>query len=68
MIFAENTWSLDTRSQLEDRMHRIGQKGSSCVYIDMVGSSLDRRIVQALQQKQSIFDAVMKHIKPRQTS
>jgi hypothetical protein len=63
MIFAENTWSLDTRSQLEDRMHRIGQKGDSCLYIDMVGSSLDRRIVQALQQKQSIFDAVMKHIK-----
>lgn len=62
MIFAENTWSLDTRSQLEDRMHRIGQKGASCLYIDMVGSSLDRRIVQALQQKQSIFDAVMQHI------
>lgn len=62
MVFAENTWSLDTRSQLEDRMHRIGQGADSCLYVDLVGSSLDRRIVQALQQKQSVFDAVMKHI------
>lgn len=62
MIFAENTWSLDTRSQLEDRMHRIGQGADSCLYIDLVGSSLDRKIVQALQLKQSVFDAVMKHI------
>lgn len=61
MIFAENTWSLDTRSQLEDRIHRIGQVGT-CLYVDMVGSSLDRRIVQALQMKQSVFDAVMQHI------
>jgi hypothetical protein len=61
MIFAENTWSLDTRSQLEDRIHRIGQTGT-CLYVDMVGSSLDRRIIQALQMKQSVFDAVMQHI------
>jgi len=65
MMFAENTWSLDTRSQLEDRIHRIGQVGESCLYIDMVGSSLDRQIVRALQIKQSVFDAVMAHIKNR---
>jgi SNF2 family DNA or RNA helicase len=63
MIFAENTWSLDTRSQLEDRIHRIGQEGESCLYVDMVGSSLDRMIVRALQLKQSVFDSVMAHIK-----
>jgi SNF2 family DNA or RNA helicase len=63
MIFAENTWSLDTRSQLEDRIHRIGQKGNSCLYVDLVGSSLDQKVVAALQAKQSIFDAVFAHIK-----
>jgi len=62
MIFAENTWSLDTRSQLEDRIHRIGQKGDSCLYLDLVCSPLDRKIVHALQEKQNIFDAVMKHV------
>ena len=63
MIFAESTWSLDTRSQLEDRIHRIGQKGDSCVYVDMFGTNLDKRIVQALQLKRDIFDAVFQHIK-----
>lgn len=63
MAFAENTWSLDTRSQLEDRIHRIGQKGESCLYVDLVSSPLDRRIVRALQEKQAIFDAVMAHVK-----
>ena len=62
MIFAENTWSLDTRSQLEDRIHRIGQRGESCLYVDLVCSPLDRQIVRALQFKQSIFDAVMRHV------
>jgi SNF2 family DNA or RNA helicase len=62
MIFAENTWSLDTRSQLEDRIHRIGQRGDSCLYLDLVSSPLDRKIVRALQFKQSIFDAVMQHV------
>lgn len=62
MVFAENTWSLDTRSQLEDRIHRHGQKGESCLYIDLVGSPLDRRIARALQSKEDIFQAVMRHI------
>lgn len=62
MVFAENTWSLDTRSQLEDRIHRIGQLGESCLYIDMVNSKLDRRIIAALQSKQSVFDAVFEFV------
>lgn len=63
IIFMENTWSLDTRSQLEDRIHRIGQRGESCVYIDMFGSKLDKRIAGALQMKQNVFDAVFQHVK-----
>lgn len=62
MVFAENTWSLDTRSQLEDRIHRHGQIGESCLYIDLVSSKLGRQIAGALQHKQNIFDAVMQHI------
>lgn len=62
MIFPENTWSLDTRSQLEDRIHRFGQVGDSCLYIDLVSSPLDRKMVRALQNKESVFQAVMAHI------
>jgi hypothetical protein len=54
MIFYENTFSLDTRSQVEDRIHRIGQHNAA-LYIDFSGSQMDRDIVQALQFKESIF-------------
>jgi SNF2 family DNA or RNA helicase len=62
VIFAENTWSLDTRSQLEDRIHRIGQQGNACVYIDLFGSELDERVINALQRKENVFQAVFRHI------
>ena len=59
MIFYENSWSLDDRSQIEDRIHRIGQKASSCLYIDLVGSDMDEEIIGALQHKEGIYQAVM---------
>jgi hypothetical protein len=58
MIFFENTYSLDTRSQIEDRIHRMGAIAESCLYVDLSGSDLDQRIVRALQRKQSMFAAV----------
>lgn len=58
MIFHENSYSLDTRSQIEDRVHRRGQRGENVLYIDLAGTELDRRVVRALQQKQDIYEAV----------
>ena len=58
MIFAENSYSLDDRSQIEDRMHRHGQTADSCLYIDVWGTKLDHRITLALQAKESIAQAV----------
>lgn len=57
MIFAENSYSLDDRSQIEDRMHRHGQK-RACLYIDLWGTPLDRKVTKALQDKESIAQAV----------
>lgn len=53
MIFYENTYSLDTRSQIEDRIHRTGQK-NACLYIDFAGTEMDLRVVTALQAKEKI--------------
>jgi SNF2 family DNA or RNA helicase len=53
MVFYENTYSLDTRSQLEDRIHRTGQK-SACLYIDLAGTEMDLRVVAALQAKEKV--------------
>jgi SNF2 family DNA or RNA helicase len=57
MIFSENSYSLDDRSQIEDRIHRHGQS-QSCLYIDLWGTSLDHRVTQALQAKENIAQAV----------
>jgi len=61
MVFAENSYSLDDRSQIEDRIHRHGQKAGSCLYIDLWGTKLDHRITQALQAKESIAQAVFSY-------
>ena len=62
MVFAENSYSLDDRSQIEDRMHRHGQTATSCLYVDLWGTKLDREVTMALQRKESVYKAVFDHI------
>jgi hypothetical protein len=61
-IFFENTYSLDDRSQIEDRSHRYGQLGEVMSYFDLIGTSLDRSAVKALQRKEDIFQAIFQLI------
>ena len=63
MIFFENSYSADTRDQIEDRIHRRGQTGEYVLYIDLSGSELDRRIVRALQRKDALYRSVFKNLK-----
>jgi SNF2 family DNA or RNA helicase len=63
MIFFENSYSADTRDQIEDRIHRRGQTGESVLYIDLSGSDLDRRIVKALQRKDALYRSVFKNLR-----
>ena len=60
MIFFENSYSADTRDQIEDRIHRRGQTGEAVLYIDLSGSDLDRRIVKALQRKDDLYNRLQK--------
>jgi len=55
MIFFENSYSLDTRSQLEDRIHRMGATAESCLYVDLSGSEYDTKVTRALQRKEKMF-------------
>lgn len=61
-IVFENTYSLDDRSQIEDRIHRHGQKAEMVLYIDLIGTPLDRNAVRALQRKEDVFQSVFRHI------
>ena len=63
MVFFENSYSADTRDQIEDRIHRRGQTGERVLYIDLSGSSLDRRIVKALQRKDDLYKSVFKNLR-----
>ena len=63
MIFFENSYSADTRDQIEDRIHRRGQTGEYVLYIDLSGSDLDRRIVKALQRKDDLYKSVFRQLK-----
>jgi hypothetical protein len=62
MIFFESSYSLDTRTQDEDRIHRRGQT-ANCLYIDISGSELDRRVVKALQKKEDLYEAVFSKLR-----
>jgi hypothetical protein len=68
MVFAENSYSLDDRSQIEDRIHRHGQTASSCLYIDLWGTKLDHKITAALQAKENIAQAVFQHFGLKKSS
>jgi SNF2 family DNA or RNA helicase len=63
MIFFENSYSADTRDQIEDRIHRRGQTGEYVLYIDLSGSDLDRRIVKALQRKDALYKSVFRNLR-----
>jgi hypothetical protein len=66
MVFAENSYSLDDRSQVEDRMHRHGQTADSCLYVDVWGTALDRAVTKALQDKEDIAQAVFSYFNKSQ--
>ena len=59
MIFYQSSYSLDDRTQIEDRIHRLGQRQSSVLYVDLVGSEMDERVIHALQHKENVYQAVM---------
>ena len=63
MIFHENSYSLDTRTQVEDRIHRRGQRGENVLYIDLAGTELDRRVARALQKKEDLYEAVFSKLR-----
>lgn len=59
LIFYSNTYSLVDREQAEDRIHRIGTKGT-CLYIDIVaGDTVDEDVVEALLKKKSVAEMVL---------
>ena len=59
MVYYSNNYSLETRLQSQDRIHRIGQE-KKCTYIDLVvNGSLDEVILKRLLQKKELSSMVL---------
>ena len=59
MVYFSNNYSLETRLQSQDRIHRIGQN-DKCTYIDLiVPSTVDDAILNRLKQKKELSNMVL---------
>lgn len=65
MVFYENTYSLDDRSQIEDRNNRWGQTADHCLYIDLIGTIVDMNMVKSLVDKEERFQSVFNPLRTR---
>lgn len=62
MVYYSNNYSLETRLQSQDRIHRIGQN-KKCTYIDLVvPKSLDESILKRLLQKKELSNEVLDNL------
>tara|TARA_Y100000114_G_C11760130_1_gene329061 strand:- start:3476 stop:3997 length:522 start_codon:yes stop_codon:yes gene_type:complete len=59
VIYYANDFNLETRSQSEDRCHRIGQR-NPVTYIDLIAEgTIDEKIIKALRDKINISAKVL---------
>jgi hypothetical protein len=59
-IYFEGSYSLDSRSQTEER-NQYGDIAVATTIIDIYSTPLDEAVVKAIQRKESMVMAVMKH-------
>jgi len=59
MVYYSNNYSLETRLQSQDRIHRIGQD-KKCTYIDLVvPNTVDEGILSRLKEKKELSSMVL---------
>jgi hypothetical protein len=64
-LFYENSFKAEMRMHAEDRNHRIGQD-RAVVYIDLVASRQDKKVIKAVQTKVNLMLALAEIIKSKQ--
>jgi len=57
VIYYSNDWDYATRSQSEDRVHRIGQEKNVHIIDICASHTLDERILKCLQKKEDLIDS-----------
>ncbi len=55
VVYYSNTFSYEDRKQSEDRVHRIGQKADSVLYIDLIAEgTMDEKLIASLLSKEDL--------------
>ena len=55
--FFSNSYSMEEREQVEDRIHRDGQRSSSVLYKDIVAkNTIDEKVLSVLKQKKDLLE------------
>lgn len=62
IIYYNNDWNYATRSQSEDRVHRIGQTKNVHIIDICAARTLDERILRCLWNKEDLIDSFKKEI------
>jgi SNF2 family DNA or RNA helicase len=66
MIYYSNDWDWATRSQSEDRVHRIGQDRKVFITDICADRTIDERILQCLSRKERLSDEFKKAVASKQ--
>lgn len=62
VIYYSNDWDYATRSQSEDRVHRIGQKSKVAIIDICAGHTIDERILRCLMRKEHLAESFKREI------
>ena len=63
VIYYSNDWDWATRSQSEDRVHRLGQDKDVHIFDICTTGTLDRKILRCLHRKERLEDQIKSEIK-----
>lgn len=62
VIYYSNDWDFATRSQSEDRVHRIGQEKNAHIIDLCAENTLDEQILKCLNRKENLVESFKWHI------
>ena len=63
VLFVENTYSLLTRMQAEDRSHRWGASCDIVTYYDIICSSVDKVLIRALRERDELANHLLQALR-----
>lgn len=62
LLYYENSYSLDDRSQTEERPQGNGQQGAIAIG-DYFSSPVEKKVIESLQRKDNVYQTVVDHYK-----